>query len=580
MGENSVQLRVEPGIVFNRETTVDDAALNEAANPKVSLEEGAGIGPEHLDLDRVLAQLGDSLRGVNWISRPNFWASDWTADSVVGGPGVWTENAYDWYVHPDEASAEATFARVQAGPNQDSEWAARIIGATGNGSVRFANWLPPAIAGQLRAETLTFSVYVKNETSALAWFSPILYTAGVAGSRDSTDEAVTAPAISVEPGEWKRIVHTFDAGDFPNFRNGAFIGIETDELDTDLKSIIVAQAQLETSTVASTFKRPAIPPVPRDDSLPPCYEGEDKNTPAGIRLVMADGQERQLCPPHPGLTLPVLSWDRLKGHPLWIDQGENLFVYTFNGGDQLIEVPAGKNVMRAKLWGAGGSNDYGTLGGVGGHAYASFDVAEGMRFMLVVGESSYRKSTNPYGFAGKAHGHQFNGGGMAGIFVGNTPVAAGDTARAVIIAGGGGAGRESYGGEKRAGGPGGNPAYSGGMPTMQGQEGSGPSAYTGSGGGGGGYAGGSDWGRAGYGGTSFITAGPVANLGDGDVVLRGGDPNGTAHSAHGSAAVPANSDADYSAPAGEAAKPSGNPANPAEANGHGLIVLSFDYVAP
>lgn len=572
-----IQLVVTRSITITADgTKIGAAELNQLGAPVVELPEGAGIGPKHLDMAALLTEVGDALRGLNFVSRPNFWPQDWVDPAgVICAPDLRTENAYDWFAWP--VGDQCTFSRVEASPDTRSCYAAQIVGEANLTTVRLMVWIPAAIACAIRSEELTFSTQCKNNTSETAWFRPVIYSAGVLDAHDSVDLAERGDAISINAGDWLRLVHTFDAGALANLKNGFFIGWETDNLGDPLKSVQFAQAQLEVSSVASTFKRPALPPFPRDDTLPAFYDGTDKATPAYLMLKMDDGQTRRFKPPNPGIIEPVLSWAPA-GYPVWIANGENKEVFDFTGGQQIITVPTGIDIMRVKAWGAGGSNDYGTVGGVGGHTYASFDVAAGMKFSLVVGESAYRKATNPYGFAGLAHGHQFNGGGMGGVFVGEANVAAGDFGRAILIAGGGGAGRESYGGEKRAGAPGNHPTLSGGMTDMQGQNALGHGAYTGDGGGGGGYRGGVDWDRAGFGGSGFLLSSPLDNGGT-DVTIRIGDSNAIENAEHGAATtpqiVPGNTDSDYQDPIGKAAVPVGNPARAAAGGGHAMIVIEW-----
>lgn len=169
------------------------------------------------------------------------------------------------------------------------------------------------------------------------------------------------------------------------------------------------------------------------------------------------------------------------------------------GADQALVVPEGATYMRVKMWGAGGNRDNGSRGGVGGYTTAIVPVVAGDEYSVVVGRWGNNGGTENYGFGG-------SGGGLSGIFTGDQTVLSTDQARAIMVAGGGGASSD------------------GNFGIRNGQDGNDPSNLTvvgdmaascriGRGGGGGGYEGGeisnggcsnSNRTAFGYGGSGFI----------------------------------------------------------------------------
>jgi hypothetical protein len=111
---------------------------------------------------------------------------------------------------------------------------------------------------------------------------------------------------------------------------------------------------------------------------------------------------------------------------------------------------------------------------------------------VVVGQGGFSDNASRtgtvYGFGGssKAITWGSDGGGLSGLFSGTGSVSATDSARALLVAGGGGAGELNASPFKMSRGGQGGDSYSGGLPSMAG--GNSTSRYGGAGGGG--YAGG------------------------------------------------------------------------------------------
>ncbi len=128
------------------------------------------------------------------------------------------------------------------------------------------------------------------------------------------------------------------------------------------------------------------------------------------------------------------------------------------GFDQTFIVPAGVDSVKVKAWGAGGgTNDPNlAIGGVGGYTEGVLSVASGNNLTFVVGEGGNLNTLNggaafgtvAYGFGGRGSRRicpdlgwfVSGGGGLTGVFSETNLVVATDTARALLIAGGGGAG--------------------------------------------------------------------------------------------------------------------------------------------
>ena len=199
----------------------------------------------------------------------------------------------------------------------------------------------------------------------------------------------------------------------------------------------------------------------------------------------------------------------------------NCLRFTYDGADQAFTVPTGVTALFVKAWGAGGGGNgktattapvtvapwYGS-GGAGGFVSGTVAVTPAQALSVVVGQGGSGDDVikpiarQVYGFGGRAteniwrlpsfsRGQGGDGGGLSGLFTGAAAVAATDSARAFLVAGGGGAGDYgsgfTYSGYALARGGQGGDAYSGGASSMQGLDGA-AGVYGGPGGGG--YVGG------------------------------------------------------------------------------------------
>jgi uncharacterized repeat protein (TIGR01451 family) len=266
--------------------------------------------------------------------------------------------------------------------------------------------------------------------------------------------------------------------------------------------------------------------------------------------------------------------------------------YNSTGSDQLITAPIGTQGLTVKMWGAGGGHEVVGSGysGAGGYSEAEFDtsvITGGDVFSLVVGRGG-NTSVRPdeftpgsvYGF-GSVTGHD-QGGGLTGLFTGNTAVSETDQARALLIAGGGGGYEHSGDAGTGVNGGNGNSSTSGGQPTMRGSTDMSPS-FNGltstahrSGGGGGYYGGGrlpasSTYSNT-FGNIQPETAGGAGGAGFVSPLAVAGRLLSTAD---GSNAPPNTVDADYIAGIG-----TGSSSTTSTAGGNGLAVLCwhlYDY---
>lgn len=155
-------------------------------------------------------------------------------------------------------------------------------------------------------------------------------------------------------------------------------------------------------------------------------------------------------------------------------RGSKTFNYT--GSDQVFTVPSGACPnMTVKVWGAGGGGgthtdvwSYGSPGGGGGFTSGALTLNPGTIWKVVVGQGGpVNSNSNSYGGGGASscngadNRYSGNGGGLSGLFSGNTAVFSGGTpeagaqARAILIAGGGGGGSASRAGAGNVGGAGG-----------------------------------------------------------------------------------------------------------------------------
>ncbi len=270
-----------------------------------------------------------------------------------------------------------------------------------------------------------------------------------------------------------------------------------------------------------------------------------------------------------------------------IQPGSVCTVYHATGADQVVTAPATAKGLSIKLWGAGGGHELTGSGysGAGGYTEARFDhsvITPGAQFTLVVGRggssSGRPEETTPasvYGF-GAVSAHD-QGGGLSGLFSGNTAVLETDQSRALAIAGGGAGYEHSGGSGNGVNGANGNSPTAGGQPIMRGSTDSSP-GYNGisaaahrSAGGGGYYGGGRLPADANYS-PAFGNYQPdtAAASGGAGYIAATASAGRLLFSPDGTITAPNNTDADYITGMG-----SGSNSGATSAGGNGLAVLCW-----
>ncbi len=509
-----IALQVIPGYTVPSDGTVDAAVLNLLGRPMVKIPNGTQFGPDNLDVPALEAAIGESVRGMNWIPRCVFTTKDWESFTMEALSGEGTQNAADWFVKPTGPPGTVIqYNRIADSPDPRSFYGAELIGATGITSVDFSVRIPSYITQMLRGETLTFSIFCRNTTSDPMYVIPFLHCTALEDDFVDVAEVQVGISQTLLEGVWTRVLFTFQAGDYTNFTNGIVLGVRTANLTGPLKSLRFAQAQLEASAVATTFKRPMqLAREVTKKTLPATVFGPDDKLTGANLLMQINGQTalRLLATPPAAFLRPFLGWNPA-GYPEWQDFGSKKLAFTCTKSTQFFK-DAVTGSKRIDCWGAGGMEDSGISGGVGGYTYGYFPATKDADCAVVVGEGATRahRNVNPFGFGGwgSVDGN-WGGGGLAGVFSGAGDVTAGDAGRALIIAGGGGAGGQAGGGNNATqGGNGNDPSSSGGESTFQGHQAS--VGISGGGGGGGGYQGGTFLSLSGKGGTGFLHASKLA----------------------------------------------------------------------
>lgn len=130
--------------------------------------------------------------------------------------------------------------------------------------------------------------------------------------------------------------------------------------------------------------------------------------------------------------------------------GSNIVAFSYTGGDQTWEVPAGISNIIVRLWGGGGPGTYAPFNGVGGYtwvfmpanagAFYTLKVAQGGQYHAAGTYTNYTFSPYPNGGRGcstSMTAAAYSGGGASMIIVTATT-------QLIAIAGGAGAGTQAY----------------------------------------------------------------------------------------------------------------------------------------
>ncbi len=504
-----ITLTVTPGLTWTNSTVANATALNAAANPTVTLDPAGNIGPEYLNMPLVIEAVGTAaLR--NYIRRANFSFEDWRTGAGEAVPaGEVNSNTAEWFARP--VGGAVTVRRVAASPDDlTSTWAAELEAGAGLTDLAFYTWVPPSTGGALRDGDITFSLWVNNQRAGDLSVQPFLEIAVNTNDRTTLAATLTGPVVSLPADEWRRLELTFDAGDY-DLSRGFALGVKTDQMTSSGDRLRVAQAQLEAGDDATAFARP--PLLPGEQAYLREIEPSEEILGARLAIQLGSGELRLLPSPPAAIFNPILGFNRTLGLPEWLDgDGELLYLY-YTGADQLITVPSGLGItaMEVNCWG-GGAAAYGDRpGGVGGYTRGQFPCTGGDQFMAVVGRAGvFVTGSGPfYSFAGDA-----TAGGLTGIFTGAAAVVATDSARARVVAGGGGiCNGTSPPSPAVAGGNGNDLTSSGGEATFAGAPGISGSQSGGGGGFSGGGYGPSASGKAGSGYLHTAGAAPLVTLG-------------------------------------------------------------------
>lgn len=256
-------------------------------------------------------------------------------------------------------------------------------------------------------------------------------------------------------------------------------------------------------------------------------------------------------------------------------------IYDFTGTQQNFIVPPNAASIRIKLWGAGGGQNamiYGAgnyPGGPGGFTDATFPAtgsfAPGQSLIVLVGQGGQvypGDGSINFGFGGAETASASGGGGLSGVFSPGGMIGAADYARALAVAGAGGASGEDsdYPGVVNWGGSGNDAVLGGGMADMLGKS----STAKQNAGGGGGYRGGA-WHQR-----NPISAGTSIYGGNGGTgyVAPAATSSSIQSSPDHSMTPPQTGDADYAAGIGVGGHGAGGIGTD-QSGGHGRVVIEW-----
>lgn len=249
---SAVLLHTTPGTTITPETVIDDALLNQLANPQVQIPDGAGIGPVHLDMPSIGAALGVGATGSNLVLWGDFFPTGWRQASVTAPAGVRTENARLVWVKP--SGADVTYARQQEAPDALSAWSAYIGGNTGLTAIECGTYLGPDATSKLNEVAFVVSVSVKNQGNTA--FRPTLEirTSNLIQDEDAVTTRITDQAADqVAVGQWRRYTWTLNSTGLTNWLNGAQIVFKLEPFLSDTYSILVSQIDVRRGTAAAAF---------------------------------------------------------------------------------------------------------------------------------------------------------------------------------------------------------------------------------------------------------------------------------------------------------------------------------------
>lgn len=248
----SVLLRTTPGTHVTPETVVDDALLNQLGSPQVEIPDGAGIGPNQLDMASIGAALGVGATGSNLVLWGDFYPTGWREATVSAPAGVRTENARNFWVKP--SGAAITYARQQEAPDTLSAWSAYLGGNAGLTAIECGTYLGPDATSKLNEVPFVVSVSIKNQGNAP--FRPILEirTSNILQDEDAVTVRISDQAADqVATGAWRRFTWTLNSTGLVNWLNGAQIVFRLEPFQAANYSVLVSQIDVRRGTAAAAF---------------------------------------------------------------------------------------------------------------------------------------------------------------------------------------------------------------------------------------------------------------------------------------------------------------------------------------
>lgn len=260
----SVQTAARRGGIFYVRLPGMASASNEWRVYYARLEPGTVATPRRIDRDNTPSAASVAPTDVaNYFANAAFvqWMTPAAATLAVEDVDNYT--ARQWGVTPSDGST-ATIAGSASAPDARSAYALQITGdAAVTGTVDVHQNIHHHVAAHLAADVLNVSWWVFNNTGAIITPSLLVDTCSSANSTTRTNR-LTQAMQACSSGVWTRVTLSITPGALTNWANGARLSLRfpTGCLNTNGKSVRVAQAQLIRGTAPLTFSAPLeiVPP--------------------------------------------------------------------------------------------------------------------------------------------------------------------------------------------------------------------------------------------------------------------------------------------------------------------------------